>query len=82
MPGPREDWRSEEPAGGTERWPFRRRRLEGSVEEERPWLAVAGEAVGAVTVEGEECRDAVVGWTSRWRGLLAMVVDGAALPGG
>ena len=35
VPGPRDDWRREDEAGATERWAFKRRRLDGSEEDER-----------------------------------------------
>lgn len=76
--GPREDWRREEPVGGMERWVFRRRRLEGSVEGERAIVAreVWEDAVmGAAVVRGEGWR---VGCTRRLRGLWAIVVEGPA----
>ena len=70
-------------------WRLRRRRLEGSVEDERlgfsiepvaeavPFVVTGG--LGAVT--GEGWRAVVVeDWTSRVRELLAIVVEGPALP--
>ena len=84
VPGPREDWRREDDVGGMARWLFRRRRLEGSVDGERAAVRdVEGFAraevavMGAAVVRGEGWR---VGWTRRLRGLLAMVVEGPALP--
>jgi len=87
VPGPREDWRREEEGEGAERWPFKRRRLEGSEEEDRAGLSdeegVPVVVEGAVAVDGEECRDVLgLGWTRRARGLLAIVVEGPALPDG
>lgn len=82
--GPRDDWRSaDEPAGGTERCPFwRRRRLEASEEEERCWAWEARLGVGALAT-GEELRGVEeLGATSRERGLLfAIVVEGPVAGG-
>lgn len=86
VPGPREDWRREEEVAGMERWvAFRRRRLEVSVEGERALEREADGAarveftvMGAVVVRGEGWR--VGCWTRRLRGLLAIVVEGPALP--
>ena len=57
MPGPREDCRRLEEAGGIERcppWRLRRRRLEGSVDDERLGLRVkpVAEAVPFVVTGG------------------------------
>lgn len=84
MPGPREDCLSAEAAGGTDRWLFKRRRLEGSEDDERAGFrddVVVGACWAGVAVDGEECLDVLEGWTRRDRGLFAIVVDGPALPG-
>ena len=92
VPGPREDWRRLDEVGGIERcppWRLRRRRLEGSVDDERFGLEdkPVAEAVpfvvtgGFGAVAGETWRMAAPeDWTSRARGLLAIVVEGPALP--
>lgn len=67
---------------------MRRRRFEGSEEEERDGLrADAAEAVPLVVtggwgaLEGEACRLVEVdGWTRRVSGLFAIVVEGPAFP--
>lgn len=81
-----------EEVGGIERCPpckLGRRRLDGSVEDDRfglsdepgaeavPFVVTGG--FGAVAGEGWRTVAAEV-WTSRASGLLAMVVEGPALP--
>lgn len=88
VPGPKEDWRRPDDVAGMVRWcGFSRRRFWGSVDGERVvppragfrWeVAVVEE--GRFVVRGDGCRPDV-GWpASRAIGLLAIVVEGPALP--
>jgi len=88
VPGPSDDWRRPEDVAGMVRWcGFRRRRFWGSVEGERFVALRAGlrweaDAVveGRAVVRGDGWRPDD-GWpTRRAMGLLAMVVEGPALP--
>lgn len=87
VPGPRDDWRRLDEVAGMARWcGFIRRRFEGSVDGERfparagfKWGEAAAFVVeGTAVVSGEGCR--AEGCTRRVMGLLAMVVEGPALP--
>lgn len=84
VPGPREDWRSEEDWAGMERWWFSRLRFEGSVDGERlvPRMALMAAAAAAggrpAVLRGEGWR--AEGCTRRARLLFAIVVEGPALP--
>jgi len=88
VPGPRDDWRRLEEVGGMDRWcGFSRRRFRGSEEGERfvparagfRWDETVAVEAGIAVFRGEGCR--AEDWpTSRAMGLLAMVVEGPALP--
>jgi len=89
VPGPKEDCRRPDDVAGMVRWcGFRRRRFWGSVEGERlvtPARAglrweEAAEEEGRAVVRGDGCRPDA-GWPARRAmALLAMVVEGPALP--
>ena len=88
VPGPRDDCRRFEDVAGMERWcGLSRRRFAGSLDGERvpaPRGALSRPFAvfdeGRFVFRGDGWR-AELGWTSRLIGLLAIVVEGPALPG-
>ena len=87
VPGPREDCRNEDEVAGIERWcGFSLRRF-GSIEGERLPLREGCRCVDGETTALFEATEVFKGdgwradgWTRRVKGLLAMVVEGPALP--
>lgn len=61
-------------------WGFKRRRFVGSVEGERSLVRLAAEGGWREVFRGEGCRPDAGAPTRRAMGLLAMVVEGPALP--